>query len=351
MLGFGHLPGLVQSIARSELTGVIAALRWTCKYKVHTVLWCDSASTVERLQALLDGEWQLVGVQAENHDLWQLVVELLAELPQDTFQVRWTPSHLDVALCTTTWEEWLAEWNGVADSIAVQTNQNRSAAFEQLRINVVEHYNLWTQRIRNLRRFYFAVAELKNDQATVIDLTISDTFDWDELGLHMALTDAMPITWQTTLLQELPQLKYPSEFVVALFEQVFSLDNASDAFAPVTFLEITIWCVLEQGIQIPFWNPDHLQWEVKSYSAAMIKPTLSFLVQVFRFVLKRGIRLLGLDQYLLQGIQKPESGIQIQSEGVAFCTSMHTKQCLQDLCQKVAGRRGFRKASDLARPI
>ena len=88
------------------------------------------------------------------------------------------------------------------------------------------------------------------------------------------------------------------------------------AFAPVTFIEFAIWCIVEQELPVPLWNPDTVQWEARSYHAAVVKPTIAFVVQFVRFVFIEGLRLLGLDRCLIKGLQKPESGVFLQSNGV-----------------------------------
>eukprot|EP00435_Cladocopium_sp_Y103_P020522 s3739_g5.t1 len=271
-----------------------------------------------RLQSLLDGSWHFIGPDIENHDLWQQAAELIDCLPPDCFFVHWIPSHLDTSLCETTWEEWAAEWNDVADRIAVQVNQQRDARYQRLKHDALVRHELWTQRLRTLRHFFFAVSEKKRESADVLDLTVSDIYDWTSMGLTDAFSDEVPISWRVQLSSELTQLKYPSAFVFQLFELAFSLEVESDAFAAVTFLEFTIWCIIEQETPFPFWNPDTSNWELR---------------------------------FLIRGIQKPEIGIHLPCDGLAFCTSSAVKERLAVFCVQIAGQSGFRKTADLAKPF
>eukprot|EP00435_Cladocopium_sp_Y103_P029531 s2378_g7.t1 len=339
------------SIARAELSSALAALRWSYQFGAQTHLWSDSLSTVSDLQSLLDGTWHFSGPDVENHDLWQQAAELIDCLPPDSFFVHWVPSHLDTSLCETTWEEWAAEWNDIADQIAVQVNQHREESFLRLKQDAIAHHETWTQRIRNLRRFFFAVSELKQEAFEVIDLTVSDTHDWAEMGLIDAFSEDIPVSWRAQLSSEPLQLKYPSEFVFQLFELAFSLETESDAFAAVTFLEFTLWCIIEQETPFPFWNPDSLQWELRQYHSLLVRPTLASLVHVAKHVFVKGISILGLGRFLIRGIQKPEIGLFLPCDGLAFCTSFAIKERLANLCSQKAGRQGFRKSADLAKPF
>ena len=90
---------------------------------------------------------QEFNVLCENHDLWCQLADLLIDLPDGLFRVSWIPSHLDLTLCTTTLEEWIAVWNNVADELAVRTNASRSDEYHQLKHGAQQHFALWAERI------------------------------------------------------------------------------------------------------------------------------------------------------------------------------------------------------------
>ena len=145
--------------------------------------------------------------------------------------------------------------------------ESRSMDYQHLKTNAQQHFALWSQRLRLLRRFYFQVADAKTAEAEVVDLTLSESFQWQELGISMALSDALPISWNAQLSSSEVQLKYPMEFVCALFDVVFHMESSADSFAPVSFVEIAIWCIHEINLPFPFWNTSTLRWDLKPYSA------------------------------------------------------------------------------------
>ncbi|CAL1170378.1 unnamed protein product [Cladocopium goreaui] len=174
VIGAGPLHGLTQSIARAELCGALAAIKWVAHFQTMACLWCDSKHVVDGLQALLDGRWTTQDSICENHDLWQQAEAMLADIPDGHFQVNWTPSHLDFVQCESTWEEWLATWNAIADSLAVSVNEARSYEYNDLQYKAQQRSALWSERLRLIRKFFWTVADSKARDEEVIDLTASE---------------------------------------------------------------------------------------------------------------------------------------------------------------------------------
>ena len=228
--------------------------------------------------------------------------------------------------------------------------ESRSMDYQHLKTNAQQHFALWSQRLRLLRRFYFQVADAKTAEAEVVDLTLSESFQWQELGISMALSDALPISWNAQLSSSEVQLKYAMEFVCALFDVVFHMESSADSFAPVSFVEIAIWCMPEINLPFPFWNTSTLRWDLKPYSAVLLKPTLAALIQVIRFVFGKGLQILGLEHHILKGIRKPEAGLILPADGLACCTNSTMLRSLASRCFSAAGQTKLRKASDLAPP-
>ena len=350
-VGAGLLHGIVQSITRAELCGALAAIRWTAFHQVPVCLWSDSKSTVDGLLAILGGIWHPEETICENHDLWHQISVLLADMRADLFSVQWTPSHLDLVRCTSTCEEWQATWNDIADQLAVTTNAARSAEFWTLKQHACQHFCFWSGKLRQLRAFYCRIADQKKKTEEIIDLTLSETFDWPNLGIDLALSDVFPINWKTQLSSPDVQMKQPIEFVFQVFDLLFSLESSSDFMAPLSFVEFTLWCIQERQMAFPFWNPSTFKWDFRSYGSLLLRPTLASMVQIIRDVFSQSLRILGFDHYLLKGIRKPEAGIVLPVDGLAICTNSAVLSNIVTGCAAAAGQQKFRKAADLARPL
>ena len=276
---------------------------------------------------------------------------MLADIPDGHFQVNWTPSHLDFVQCESTWEEWLATWNAIADSLAVSVNEARSYEYNDLQYKAQQRFAFWSERLRLIRKFFWTVADSKARDEEVIDLTASEAFEWPQLGIDLAVSDAMPINWQTQLKSHLVQMKYPIEFVFAIFDIIFSFESPAVDLAPVGFVELTIWCIRETPITFPFWNPSTHSWDLKRYHDVLLKPTLASVCQVVRHVLTKSLHIMGLEHYLLKGFRKPEAGFTLPLDGIACCTNHTVLSKLASCSMAAAGQTKFRKSSDLARPI
>ena len=134
------------------------------------------------------------------------------------------------------------------------------------------------------------------------------------------------------------------------FDVVFHIESSADSFAPVSFVEIAIWCIHEINLPFPFWNTSTLRWDLKPYSAVLLRPTLAALIQVIRFVFGKGLQILGLEHHILKGIRKPEAGLILPAGGLACCTNSTMLRSLASRCFSAAGQTKLRKASDLAPP-
>ena len=129
-VSYGCVPGLLQTIGRAELWACISALAFALRFGVDIIIWTDSATTCDRVTRAL----QHLDVQrsASNHDLWDMLLDLAHQSTPGQVEARWIPSHVDVTLCESLEEEFLATWNDFADIQAVQAKRMRGLDFEML---------------------------------------------------------------------------------------------------------------------------------------------------------------------------------------------------------------------------
>eukprot|EP00435_Cladocopium_sp_Y103_P050325 s456_g15.t1 len=171
----GWLAGLPQTIARAELTAVIAALKWTQHWRRPCHIWLDALEIHRGFQRRLKG-YETQHAEA-NADLWLVVDEMLLDLAH-LIDSTWIPSHLCAASCESPFEEWVAVNNGYADSLAVRANEERSSSFKDL----LFFQNTWDARHTNLmerlRQYYFAIFErTQQTKAPVLSLRIDSSDD------------------------------------------------------------------------------------------------------------------------------------------------------------------------------
>ena len=104
-VSYGHVPGLHQFIGRAELWAIISPVSWAVSFDVDMTIWTDSASTCDRANRLLHLPQPAV-FSGDNHDLWQQLAETLAQTLPGQVEIRWTPSHVDLARCETLHEDF-----------------------------------------------------------------------------------------------------------------------------------------------------------------------------------------------------------------------------------------------------
>eukprot|EP00438_Fugacium_kawagutii_P036701 Skav200933 [mRNA] locus=scaffold2433:377025:382227:+ [translate_table: standard] len=312
--GHGLLPGLQQSSARAELTGVIATLRWTIAFQASVVLWCDSLFVVRGLQRLLSATWTEVTVQTENHDLWMIIHDLLEMIPVPNFQVAWVPSHLALENCEGSVEEWLCTWNNIVDSCAVTANQNRGNLFTDLCSQALQHHDLWLARLRRLRDYYVAVAEQEQSKTIVIDLTAATSpIDLSMQVGDVCLSEALPVNWRLQLQRCFEASSEMASFAVQIFELIFLFEEPADEFLCISFLELAIWMTHEKGLPV-LVGDSHNGWRPRSYGSLLLKPTVAATVQMFRQTFTQALRFLGLSHFIQNRITRPEDDEFVKTE-------------------------------------
>ena len=349
VLGSGHLPGLQQTIARAELMAFTAATSWTLRYEAHSVIWADSATTVQRAVFLQQHPGYVITTAWENHDLVQKFQVELQQAPDSVVEFRWTPSHLDLELCETDVEDFLAVWNDVADALAVSMNEHRGSAFAQLKHEAERHHADWRERLCKLRAFYLLVADSRDNSDLCIDLT-TEVDDWSLQVMNTPLSEALPVNWKQQLNDAEPSQHFPNEFVFDIFARCFDLELSGGHFEAISYIELTLWLVHKLDAQFPIKCAETNSWNLKSVSSMYLRPTLAALIQPVRRAFKHALQLLELDMYMPGHFPKQASGFSIPVDGVILFVSDEMAACVAQLSRDFFSSRTLRKAADLARP-
>eukprot|EP00435_Cladocopium_sp_Y103_P058026 s363_g20.t1 len=346
-ISHGCVPGLLQTIGRAELWALISAVEWSIKFNVSVVIWTDSAGTCRKAVAVLHGEATVdIG---ENHDLWMRLEYLLTQINEGQVEFRWTPSHIDSAMCDSSYEEFLAIWNDVADAQAIQANRQRGASFDQMLNQAETYYKDWIHKLRTLRDFYIKVAQTKEDQPEVIDLTEDSDF-WTQRVADISLGDALMVNWQQQLEAHQDRLALPVQFVSRLISLCIAEEPMQNNFVAVSFIELVLWSVQNLTVQFPVERARDGQWTFRTVHDMILRPTVAFLVQRFRQALTQGLRVLGLDVYLCKRLNRQSAGILVPVDGVILSIPdlMSTEFC------RISNSffpRQMRKSADVARPL
>ena len=341
------LAGLSQTIGRAELTAVLTVLHWVCYHEVHTVIWSDSRSTVDRLLSLIAGVDIEVSPHWENFDLWQQVEEALQQV-QTEVEVRWIPSHLDFSKCENTFEEWICLWNSAADSLAVQVNEQRSDRFRYLHQQEQEYYDHWQQISWQIRDYLLALADHKHQQPSVTARAVEpDDTDWQTLLGQDSATECIAVDWPRKI--STASLKYPAAFYHDILQELFGLEDASRPYRIVSIVELTLWLAKDRQIFFPEWTSTTERWELTSLTNRFIRPTLAFLISQIRRSIIELFGLLEIDRFYRKGLMCTAAAA--RQDGIPLRVPCDLDQRFTQLVSSFSVGGLIRRASDLAKPI
>eukprot|EP00438_Fugacium_kawagutii_P011097 Skav204214 [mRNA] locus=scaffold1606:175478:177352:- [translate_table: standard] len=122
IVGYGPLPGLLQTSFRAELHAAVVALELVAWYKGKLRLWCDNEGVVKGLRRLLS-RGRCCRINQSNYDLWRRASEAIVAIGFDNVRVTHVPSHQLTA--QDAFEVWLQDHNALADKMAVVANRCR----------------------------------------------------------------------------------------------------------------------------------------------------------------------------------------------------------------------------------
>ena len=340
------LHGLPQTIGRAEIVAIIAGLEWCCRYMVVAHFWCDSLFVAKGVATLVSlGD---IPTHWEHYDLWLRILQLLEVVPLEVRHVHWIPSHLDPLLCETPLESWVAQWNGEADRVAVQMNQQRSSSFWQLLADAQESDSCWIGRIEALRKFYFKVAEVRK-QADIPPLI--SLADEDQLMDGEPLNSFFFPGWQSFCTGSATG-QVPLTFGVQILEWLFGLEAAHNSIlVDLSFIELTFLISSEALIPFPFFESRHGSWIFQFPCQRLERPTLSYLFRVVRTVILSCFSRVDLSDLVSKNLNKTEVGIHFPTDGLRLFLAPGLYNGLRETIRLFTSKRPLRKACDLARPL
>eukprot|EP00438_Fugacium_kawagutii_P025911 Skav228848 [mRNA] locus=scaffold4472:1077:5912:+ [translate_table: standard] len=347
-VSMGPLAGLAQTIARAELTAILAALRWVAHHQRETCIWSDSRSTVRVLQLIR--RLGFVPDHLRNLDLWQALWEVLQQCEQVTLWIRWIPSHIQRSQTEDAFEDWISRWNDYADALAAEANQQRSPAFWTCFQRYSAALDWWSLRIRNLREFFEKVAEAKQstpDQSREPVIEVVDSED-EMIQSHSMLEDQLPVNWQS--LCHAHQSPLPSEFLTRLITWWCDVEILGSQYYVLSEVEFVFALISDPAFQFPFQLDGSSTWEFRCLDELFQKPTVTQLLRIVKLALKSFSAIFPQVAFRHASRTNPCIGLHkaFQGIGIWLCQDhfLRTRQLVLDFTR----RRPVRRACDLARP-
>ena len=157
------------------------------------------------------------------------MAQLLQQLEPGSLHIVHIPSHLDPARCESPFEEWVARNNA-----AGMANNNRSYAFQQLYMQVINEQLELKSIIRALRGIFFRVAaQTLQEKGRVVAEEQRGAEDAQPVSLPVGvprsetMAEAFLLDWRCRC--EAIQIDLPAQFIIAVTE--FFMEQDGDAVA------------------------------------------------------------------------------------------------------------------------
>ena len=343
----GWLSGLPQTIARAELTAVIAALKWAIWWQAEVHIWLDALEIHRGLQRRLGGH-TTQSFEA-NGDLWLSVDMLLAQGARTLVNSTWVPSHLDTSLCESPFEEWVAENNGHADSLATRANEERSQAFREL-LALQRHWDKrHTTLMANLRSYYFAIFERNKENKVPRVCVLVDSSDEDSEGAVYSFLDVLSAEIDPQHFVQF--LGFPVAFLQTLVDWIKSHEQDDAALVSVSFLEITFGLLKIDPIHFPFRNSTDGTWTMMDRRSRFERPTLTHyfgaVQKVFRYLIRHWCDL----PVQCKGLNRSHLGVTTPLDGIRLRMAPSVLASVHESLAIFTSTRPIRRTGDMARPV
>ena len=297
----GVVPGLQQTAPRAELCAVIAAARWAWTYVVQCHVWVDALHVVDGVSRLHAGgdaaSW-------ENAGLWVRLGVLLEALPPESFRVHHTPSHLDSLRTESPFEDWLAQHNGHADTLAVAANTNRSVSFQEQHKKAFDHHTYMLEAGRALRNILFRIhdATTGGTAATLDPDDDEGASKAPELAMEArasSIEDTLVVSWRTQIRQA--GVTLPLEFLEGICSFIFEQDVQSSHLYNTSWLELVFMLHFGAGPPYPSPGPGGSWTAASAVVYPQLPPTIAGRMRIKRTV-REAFRALGLLHTLVVGL-------------------------------------------------
>ena len=355
VIATGHLHGVVQSIDRAELAAALCAVRWGNYFGVTLFLWIDSLSTVNMATYVINHH--SVPTQWANQDLWQqFCLAVLDRSGLDIF-VRWIPSHLSKLDTLDAFEDWAVHWNDEADRLAIQANADRANDFQTKFRRVEQLLDWWTERISQLRQFFFSVAaDLDPDtqvETTPLGCSAPQLLDDDDVidltDEYVERAELLPVNWRHTCLQQTGTV--PGSFLVLLLDWICAMEALGDHVKTVSCAELICILVQDSQFQFPFQTSGTNHWELRTLDSLFAKPAFVSLLRPVQNALRIYQQMFPDVEFVAPSQTWPDLGLYMRFEGIRLRLPTSMADQARQLLLHFTGSRSVRRTNDLARPL
>ena len=282
-----------------------------------------------------------------NLDLWNEVHELLKNRPPDQTAIRWIPSHLPPSAGEDPFEDWLIHWNDRAGALALP-NRRRKHGLWRTYCGVVSILDGWTSRLRQLRQFFFAIADNRLSADTPAEDPYSIASEEDTEWLWLPWFESLPVNWQVQVQHGAHRL--PGEFLVNLVNWVGTAEHLEGSVRDVSDVEFVCLLLLDPDFSFPFSVDGSLKLRMRCPDQLFQRPTFAAILRPLQHALAFLHSLFPNVIIRTQPLPRPSLGMYMPFRGVR----LHVPDTLWlEARSKLSGfvaNRAISRSCDLARP-
>ena len=353
-LAASPLAGLQQDIDRAELHAVLCAVSWLVRHRCHGTVWSDSAYATCGLAALLSD--RAADTPATNSDLWENLRFQLDAAPDGLIQVQHVPGHMQVNSDSPCLDEWLATWNGHADTAAKQAHGLRPPAFWNLWCEYKAAFDDSCIAVDRFRCLHLDVAAALQDntyveveapaeeapRAPLRPCTVGG--DWAE---------ELPINWQSMWSISEHATRFGRTFAINLVSWLQQQHSRDPTSVQLSWLELAMAVFLFCGAH-PSPTATHTgeQW----LDAQMAPPTAGQItvagrVRYIRGLVKALASFFACDCIFVSGLDRSFLRIHPPLQGLVLTMSRDSLTAIDEAFGRFTCKRPIRKGNDLCRPF
>ena len=344
----GPVPGLMQTAPRAELLAMISAARWALKFHKKCIVWADALGVVEGVADIRN----LTRRSDDNDDLWDVLESLLQQMPAETFLVKHVPSHLCTGRTESPFEDWIAQHNQHADTLAGFANRNRPWLLQTCRQQALDHYHSMLQIQRSLRAVFFGIAAARLSDGATTEPEDDEPVDVElesPVTRLFFLEEIMPVNWKERI--EATEGRIPREFLVHVCQFLLNQDDQSVDAHHVSWLELVFMLHVEGSTVFPV---AHCQgtWVAASTLAFLpLPPTVAGRLYLVRKAVREVLAIFGADCLLIRALNRITLGVGFPLDGLVLGVNTALLQSARNLLIQFCSGRQVTSLAALARPI
>jgi len=355
VLTAGPLSGLKQDINRAELTAALSMLLWTYEFQACSTLWTDSSYVGVGVSTLLQDPFSCDF--DSNEDLWSQISELLLCIPKGNVQVQHVSSHRLANDQDEPLEEWIAYWNGVADTNAGIAHLQRPVSCRQ----VCQAHRTWhfssEQDVDRLRDLHLSVGTLRRE------LLKADLVPEEEPEVDWAVRpyvqqddwlDSIPLGWQTRWTKSRHSQTFPTDVVKSLLDILLAERDKAEGAVQLGWLEFATLIHL-LGFSHPFLVSESGQtcWRSPGLvpAAHLGQLTAGARIRFLKSFVTCFDAFFECDISFVVGLNRVFLGIHPPQKGLCLFVSAAAQNAVDTFLRRWTSNRPVRTSNDLARPF